>query len=388
MKKRLIIALLSLMVAAVLFPASALAEDLDDYMTIEMRGPLDDPLHGFAYVPGDVIKWEVDFTCGDYQELVNIGVTDEEGDKTLLFSHLAPGEKMTATLTHTVTQDDALAGSIEKDFTFSASTHEFSDEEITATRSYTLPASPLYVTVEATNPPSNGPQYVFGETINWKVTVKNVGLANLNDILISDHLSGASWLIETLAPDGSMTHDFPYTVPYDVIIHSGDAKFEAVITARSSDYPSSGLSGRVTDTQYLTTTPAKLTFNLGEGTLDSQTGGSITIDANVGETIKAPGAPTLDGHTFKYWEGSQLQAGEEFVVEGDHDYTAVYEKNADPTPNGDDNGDDNGDGGSGDAEDGSTPKTGDTAPIAALALLAGAALISISMTARRSRTRI
>ncbi|MBQ3301675.1 MAG: hypothetical protein IJH04_05985, partial [Eggerthellaceae bacterium] len=146
MKKRLIIALLSLMVAAVLFPASALAEDLDDYMTIEMRGPLDDPLHGFAYVPGDVIKWEVDFTCGDYQELVNIGVTDEEGDKTLLFSHLAPGEKMTATLTHTVTQDDALAGSIEKDFTFSASTHEFSDEEITATRSYTLPASPLYVT--------------------------------------------------------------------------------------------------------------------------------------------------------------------------------------------------------------------------------------------------
>ena len=69
-----------------------------------------------------------------------------------------------------------------------------------------------------------------------------------------------------------------------------------------------------------------LTFDLGGGTLDGKTG-SITIEANVGDTIKLPGAPTREGYMFQYWKGSRYEAGADYKVEGDHTFTAVWEEN-------------------------------------------------------------
>ena len=75
-----------------------------------------------------------------------------------------------------------------------------------------------------------------------------------------------------------------------------------------------------------------LTFDLGGGTLDGKTG-TITIEANVGDTIKLPGAPTRDGYTFKCWKGSQYAAGADYTVpEGGHEFTAEWEKDAEPAP--------------------------------------------------------
>ena len=72
---------------------------------------------------------------------------------------------------------------------------------------------------------------------------------------------------------------------------------------------------------------ATLTFDLSGGTLDGKTG-SITVEANVGDTIKLPAAPTREGYTFKYWKGSQYAAGADYKVEGDHTFTAVWAKDA------------------------------------------------------------
>ena len=77
-------------------------------------------------------------------------------------------------------------------------------------------------------------------------------------------------------------------------------------------------------------TPAKsalLTFNLDGGTLDGKTG-TVTVEANVGDTIKLPGAPTKKGYAFKFWKGSEYAAGAEYKVEGDHAFTAEWDKNA------------------------------------------------------------
>jgi uncharacterized repeat protein (TIGR02543 family) len=74
-----------------------------------------------------------------------------------------------------------------------------------------------------------------------------------------------------------------------------------------------------------------LTFDLGGGTLDGRTG-TITIEANVGDTISLPGAPTKDGYTFKCWKGSEHAAGVEYTVEGDHAFTAEWEKDAPAEP--------------------------------------------------------
>ena len=56
--------------------------------------------------------------------------------------------------------------------------------------------------------------------------------------------------------------------------------------------------------------------------------GTITIDANVGETVNLLGAPTREGYTFKFWKGSEYAAGAEYKVEGDHAFTAEWEKSS------------------------------------------------------------
>ena len=71
---------------------------------------------------------------------------------------------------------------------------------------------------------------------------------------------------------------------------------------------------------------------MGGGTLDGKTG-TIIIDANVGQTIQLPaGTPTFEGYTFLYWQGSEYYPGDEYVVDGDHTLTAVYQKNAPTIP--------------------------------------------------------
>ena len=93
-------------------------------------------------------------------------------------------------------------------------------------------------------------------------------------------------------------------------------------TAKAGNYAVTERLGTLT----VEAAPAKkgtLTFDLAGGTLDGKTG-KITIEANVGDTIKLPGAPTRKGYAFKYWKGSEYAAGAEYKVEGDHAFTAEW----------------------------------------------------------------
>ena len=90
------------------------------------------------------------------------------------------------------------------------------------------------------------------------------------------------------------------------------------------------VTGETTYTATYEATPIKkatLTFDLAGGTLDGKTG-TITVEANVGDTIKLPAAPTREGYTFKCWKGSEYAAGADYKVEGDHAFTAEWEKDA------------------------------------------------------------
>lgn len=73
-----------------------------------------------------------------------------------------------------------------------------------------------------------------------------------------------------------------------------------------------------------------LTFDLGGGTLNGQTG-KITMNCEYGSTIKLPGAPVKEGYKFLYWKGSQYEAGAEYLVEGPHNFTAVWEETSPKT---------------------------------------------------------
>ena len=105
-----------------------------------------------------------------------------------------------------------------------------------------------------------------------------------------------------------------------------------------------------------------LTFDLAGGTLDGKTG-IITVKANVGEVISIPAAPVREGYTFKYWKGSEYHPGDKYTVEGDHAFTAVWEKEAEKS-----------------SDSGSkSPKTGDESHIGLWSVLLGASMLGLIM---------
>lgn len=68
-----------------------------------------------------------------------------------------------------------------------------------------------------------------------------------------------------------------------------------------------------------------LSFDLNGGSLDGKTG-KIEIKADYASSIKLPAAPTREGYTFLYWKGSQYDASADYVVQGDHTFTAEWEE--------------------------------------------------------------
>ena len=51
-----------------------------------------------------------------------------------------------------------------------------------------------------------------------------------------------------------------------------------------------------------------------------------TKEIEYGTTITLPDAPVREGYKFLYWQGSKYYPGDKYVVEGDHQFTAVWEK--------------------------------------------------------------
>lgn len=49
-----------------------------------------------------------------------------------------------------------------------------------------------------------------------------------------------------------------------------------------------------------------------------------------GDTITIEGAPSRDGYSFHYWQGSSYRPGDKYTVTGDHTFTAVWIQNSTP----------------------------------------------------------
>lgn len=116
-----------------------------------------------------------------------------------------------------------------------------------------------------------------------------------------------------------------------------------------------------------------ITFDLDGGTLNGSED-PIVWQVREGQAITLPEAPVRDGYRFVEWHGSSYQPGDEYRVEGDHTFTAVWSAQA-PAAAGDQ------------AAQRATKivATGDTTPIAALVLGAIAALAIIIGAASSKR---
>lgn len=59
---------------------------------------------------------------------------------------------------------------------------------------------------------------------------------------------------------------------------------------------------------------------------------SVSEKYEGGTKIKINPAPTRKGYQFLYWQGSRYNPGDDYVVDGDHTFTAQWEKETTPTP--------------------------------------------------------
>ncbi|MBQ3386722.1 MAG: LPXTG cell wall anchor domain-containing protein, partial [Eggerthellaceae bacterium] len=170
----------------------------------------------------------------------------------------------------------------------------------------------------------------IGDSVPFTVEVSNTSLADITKIKLESASLGWSESIPELKGGESVTLHGAHTVTYADVV-AGSLVPGCQCTASNS--AGLGVSIYIFESEAdVYPTPAVISLDLGGGTLDGQTG-TITLDVNVGQTIQLPAAaPTLAGHTFVYWQGSEYYPGDEYVVDGDHTLTAVYEKNAPTIP--------------------------------------------------------
>jgi uncharacterized repeat protein (TIGR01451 family) len=153
---------------------------------------------------GDVITYTIVVTNSGNVTLNNITVTDPlTGLNTTILS-LAPGSSQTYTEVYTITQSDLDAG-------FVTNTATATDGVTTDTGSETVNAvqqPELTVTKTA----DVGTYDLAGDVITYTILVTNSGNVTLNNITVTDPLTGLNTTILSLAPGSSQTYTEVYTI--------------------------------------------------------------------------------------------------------------------------------------------------------------------------------
>ena len=167
------------------------------------------PANGESYVLGETISYKVVVTNDGNLTLKNVVVTDElTGDEWTIDS-LKPGESSEAfNASHKVTQKDILKGSVVNEATAAGESPDPDKPDPGVDPGETEdptdnPNAHLTVTKETTSTPENGAAYALGETITYKIVAANDGNLTLENVVVTDDLTGDEWTIDSLKPGES-----------------------------------------------------------------------------------------------------------------------------------------------------------------------------------------
>ena len=163
---------------------------------------------------------------------------------------------------------------------------------------------------ETISTPANGTSYVFGEDIRYKITIVSEGTVAVNNVVISDTLTGDSFLIEKLEAGETKTFETNYTVTEaDIlagkVVNVATAKAEDVsVDPASTEDPTENPRSHLTVHKTIVSTPAKgKTYGLGE-TIRYQI--TVTNDGNITVTDIV----VTDELTGNNWNVGTLRPGE------------------------------------------------------------------------------
>ena len=155
------------------------------------------PLNGIAYMKGETVKYKITVTNISEADLEDVEVKDDLTGLEEVISILKAGKSRSFITTYVVSEEDALAGTIHNVATAYAedpgSTPEDPRTPLTPEDSEDVPTmefKPGYEQnkVEVSSP-KNGAAYVEGETVIFKLSLKNTGNQPLT-VTVKDELVG------------------------------------------------------------------------------------------------------------------------------------------------------------------------------------------------------
>ncbi|MDO5444996.1 MAG: hypothetical protein Q4F31_05175, partial [Eubacteriales bacterium] len=194
------------------------------------------PADGKSYKLGEEITYTIEVSNDGNVTLTDVEVTDDksgakieegtgytvEDGKAKIAELKVGGEPVYVTVKYTVTEADILAGSITNTATVKGKAPEGVDDPEDEKPTENIPedelddsAPALSVTKEVSGDiPVNG--YALGDTVTYKITVKNTGNVTVNDITVTDELTGNTGAeavkIDKLVPNADVTRYVTYTV--------------------------------------------------------------------------------------------------------------------------------------------------------------------------------
>ena len=176
------------------------------------------PANGEAYAVGETITYEITATNTGNLTMTDVVVTDELTGDEWTIDELKPGETSeTFTTSYVVTDEDVLAGTVLNVATVTGGNTP--DPEIkpepepgTDEKPTVDPKGSVNISKKATSTPDNGRLYVEGERISYEITATNTGTLTVNNLVVTDDLTGDKWTVKALAPGESKTFKATYTV--------------------------------------------------------------------------------------------------------------------------------------------------------------------------------
>jgi gliding motility-associated-like protein/uncharacterized repeat protein (TIGR01451 family) len=180
---------------------------------------------------GDEISFSIKVENTGNVSVREILVTDPLTGLNSTIPGLAPGEEKIYTETYTVTQADLNSGRVTNTASASGTTPDNSTVSSTDTETVTAGQQPgLTVTKTATPKAYTS----VGDEINFRIEVKNTGNVSVNEILVTDPLTGLNSTIPVLAPGETETYTETYTIT-QADLNSGSVTNTASATGTTPD---------------------------------------------------------------------------------------------------------------------------------------------------------
>ncbi len=285
------------------------------------------PANGAAYALGETITYEIRALNDGNLILTDVVVTDDLTGDSWTISEISPGQRSTAmTTSYVVTENDILAGKVRNEAVARGTSPDPDEPEVPVTSGIkedpTATAAPSLFVEKTASASADGGSYGLGEEVTYTIHVVNNGNVTVSGIEVTDDLTGDSWTIGSLAPNGDDTFTATYTVTENDLL-KGSIDNTAAATGKDpngNDVTGSATKSIATDTKEGHLTLTKETTSAPANGSEYVLGETITYRITVVNdgNLTLTDIAVTDDLTGDRWDIASLEPGAEQTFETEH----------------------------------------------------------------------